>query len=307
MGGADVGLARAIEADLLPAPRLFYCGHAISQTGGHGDLRAGDRGLCEGGGFCGCGANTLSLVADGPEAVRAAVREELRRGATHIKLMASGGVTSPTDPIEHAQFCDAEISTAVEEAERAGVYVAAHCHPAQATRRAAALGVRTIEHATLIDEPTAQFLAERNVFAVPTLAAIFAMMEDGERYGLPGVSMTKLRRIADRAIEGLAIMHRAGVKMGFGTDLLGPLHLRQGSEFQLRAQALPALEILRSACAINAAILGREGRLGAVREGALADLLVVDGDPLKDISLLSGNGEKLAIVMSRGRFHKRAL
>ncbi len=305
VGGGDVGLATAIRDGLVsPTPRFFYGGRVISQTGGHGDFRPGDHALpveC-----CGCHCDYLSILADGVDAVRRAVREELRRGASHIKVMASGGVASPTDPLERCQYSDEEIRAAVDEATRAGSYVATHCHPAEAIRRSAALGVRSIEHCTLIDEETAAFIAEKGAFAVPTMAVIFALLEEGEKLGFPPVSMEKLRRVSDRALSGLEIMKRAGVKMGFGTDLLGPQHVRQSTEFTLRAQALAPLDILRSACVINAEILNQSGRLGCVREGALADLLVVDGEPLSDVAVLA-NHENLRVIMKDGAFHKRTI
>ncbi len=301
VGGADVGLASALKEGLLDGvPRLFHGGRAISQTGGHGDFRPGDHG-------CACHLDALTVIADGVDAVRRAVREELRRGASHIKLMASGGIASPTDPLERCQYSDDEIRAAVDEAVRAGSYVAAHCHPAEAVRRSVALGVRSIEHATLIDRETAEFMAGRGAFAVPTMATLAALAEDGTQLGLPAASMEKLRRIGDRAFAGLEIMKRAGVKMGLGTDLLGAQHVRQTTEFTLRAQVLPAIDILRSACAVNAELLGQSGRLGTIREGAAADMLVVDGNPLEDISLLARNGDGLLVIMQDGRFHKRVL
>lgn len=300
VGGADVGLASALKEGLLDgAPRLFYGGRAISQTGGHGDFRPGDYG-------CACHLDTLTVIADGVEAVRRAVREELRRGASHIKLMASGGIASPADPLERCQYSDDEIRAAVDEAARAGTYIATHCHPAEAVRRSVTLGVRSIEHATLIDRETAELVAERGAFAVPTMATLAALAEEGEQLGLPAVSLEKLRRIGDRALGGLEIMKRVGVKMGLGTDLLGAQHVRQATEFTLRAQVLPLIDILRSACVVNAELLGQSGRLGVIREGAVADLLVVDGNPLEDISVLAGNGERLLVIMQDGRFHKRA-
>jgi imidazolonepropionase-like amidohydrolase len=308
VGGGDVGLANALRDGLLDGPRLFYGGRVISQTGGHGDMRPGsseltDDILCG----CACHSDHVAIIADGVDAVLKAVREELRRGASHIKIMGSGGVASPTDPLDRCQYSDEEIRAAVDEATRAGKYVAAHCHPTEAVRRSVALGVRSIEHATLIDDETAAFVAEQGAFTVPTMAVIFGLLEEGERLGLPPVSMEKLRSVAGSALSGLEIMKRAGVKMGLGTDLLGALHVRQLNEFELRARVLPTIDILRSACAVNAELLGEEERLGVVREGAFADLLVVDGDPLADVSLLSGAGEHLAVVMNAGRFHKRAI
>jgi imidazolonepropionase-like amidohydrolase len=247
------------------------------------------------------------VIADGADAVRKAAREELRRGAAHIKIMGSGGVASPTDPLDRCQYSDEEIRAAVEEADRAGSYVAAHCHPKEAVRRAAALGVKSIEHATLIDPETAEFVAEKGSFAVPTMATIAALVEEGGKLGLPAASMEKLKRVGDRGLASLEIMKEAGVKMGFGTDLLGSLHVRQSTEFTLRAQVLPAIDVLRSACSVNAELLGQAGMLGSIRAGAAADLLVVDGNPLEDISILATGGDRLSVIMSEGRFHKRAI
>lgn len=309
VGGADVGIALAIRDGLLTGvPRLLYGGRVISQTGGHGDFRPGDHRLddvvC-----CGCGfhSDPMAVVADGVDSVRRAVREELRRGASHIKIMASGGIASPTDPLERSQYSDEEIRAAVDEAERAGAYVAAHCHPAAAVRRAAELGVRSIEHATLVDDEAAEIVAARGSYAVPTMATIFALAEEGEQLGLPAVSLEKLRRVSDKALESLRTLKSAGVKMGLGTDLLGPQHVRQSTEFTLRAQALPNIDILRSACSINAELIGHAGTLGCIHAGAAADLLLVDGDPLKDISVLGRGGDGLALIMKGGRFHKRAM
>jgi imidazolonepropionase-like amidohydrolase len=302
VGGADVGLANAIRDGLLTnVPRLVYGGRVISQTGGHGDFREGHLGLdrvsC-----CGCAfaSNHMAVVADGVEAVRKAVREELRRGAAHIKVMASGGVASPTDPLDRCQYSDEEIRAAVEEAERPGKYLVAHCHPAEAVRRAAELGVRSIEHATLVDERTAGFVAERGAYAVPTMATLASLSEEGKALGLPAASLEKLKLVQDAAFRSLEILYRAGVKMGLGTDLLGPLHVKQSREFALRAQVLPNVEVLRQACAVNAELMGLGETLGCVKKGATADLLVVEGNPLEDISVLARGGEGIAVIMKGG-------
>jgi imidazolonepropionase-like amidohydrolase len=309
VGGADIGLALAIKDGLLgTVPRLIYGGRFLSQTGGHGDFRPGDHSL-DTGSFCGCSyhGDQLAVVADGVDAVRKAVREELRRGASHIKIMASGGVASPTDPIDRCQYSEQEIRAAVEEAERAGAYVAAHCHPKEAVRRAAQLGVRSIEHATMIDEATAGFVAEKGAFTVPTMAIMVGLLEEGSSLGLPAISIEKLKRLGDGAFEALEIMKAAGVRMGLGTDLLGSLHVRQSTEFTLRARVLPAIDVLRSACTVNAELLGHAGKLGCIREGAAADILVVDGNPLENISVLGSGGDRLSIIMKDGTFHKRSI
>jgi imidazolonepropionase-like amidohydrolase len=309
VGGADIGLALAIKDGLLDrVPRLFYGGRFLSQTGGHGDFRPGDHSL-EAGHYCGCAyhADQMAVIADGADAVRKAVREELRRGASHIKIMASGGVASPTDPIDRCQYSDEEIRAAVEEADRAGSYVAAHCHPKEAVRRAVALGVKSIEHATLIDQATADYVAEKGAFTVPTMAVLFGLLEEGENLGLPAASIAKLKPFGESALSGLERMKKAGVRMGFGTDLLGSMHVRQSTEFTLRAKVLPAIDVLRSACTVNAELLRQAGSLGCIREGATADILVVDGNPLEDISVLGLGGEHLSMIMKDGSFHKRTI
>ena len=309
VGGADVGLASAIKDGLLTrVPRLFYGGRVLSQTGGHGDFRPGDHAL-DSDDYCGCAGrvDVLAVIADGVDAVRRAVREEFRRGASHVKLMASGGVASPTDPLDKCQYSEEEIRAAVEEADRRGAYIAAHCHPAEAIRRAAVLGIRSIEHATLIDKATADLVAEKGAFTVPTMAIAAALVDEGEKLGFPPVSMAKLRKLSDRALAGLEIMKQAGVKMAFGTDLLGALHVRQSTEFALRGQVLPAIDILRSACSIGAELLGQTGQLGCIRPQACADLLVLEGNPLEDISILAQGGESLSVIMTNGQFHKRMI
>lgn len=306
VGGGDIGAARALKDKMVAGPRLFYGGRALSATGGHGDFRdAEDEGHvhCCG---CGSGSNLITVIVDGVDEARKATREELRRGASHIKIMGSGGVMSPTDPLERCQFADEEILAIVDEAERWGTYVAAHCHPDEAIRRSATLGVRTIEHGSLITPDTAAFVAEKGSFVVPTMATAFALKDKGPEMGVPPVSYEKLLRVVDRMVESLDHLLKAGTKMGFGTDLLGPFHVRQCTEFGLRAQVLPPLEILRSACAVNAEILGETGKLGCVKEGAHADLLLVDGNPLEDISLLGADGEKLSAIMLGGEFVKQA-
>ena len=306
-GGADVGLATALRDKLLVGPRLFYGGRIITQTGGGNDQRSLEQNLPDH--TCGCAGyhDPFTVVADGQEAILRAVREELRRGASHIKIMLSGSVVSPHASVNRSEYSDLEVVTIVEEAKRAGKYVTAHCHTAEAMRRAVTLGVRCIEHGTQVDAETAALVAERGAYVVPTLAIMFAMLDEYETLKLAPVYIEKLRKICERALPGLHLMKAAGVKMGFGSDLLGPLHTRQTTEFSLRARALPALDILRSACAVNAEILGEPQRLGCIREGAFADLLVVDGDPLSDLSVLTGHGEHLAVIMNGGRFHKRAI
>jgi imidazolonepropionase-like amidohydrolase len=300
-GGADLGLALAVEQGLIRGPRLFFGGRALSQTGGHGDMRPREHpDAC-------CQAGALGQLADGPDEVRRVTRQELRKGAHHIKLMVSGGVASPVDPIWMLQYSEEEIRAAVDETGRWRRYVMAHAHTAEATRRCVAYGVRSVEHGTLVDRETAEFVAARGAFVVPTLVVIHALWEQGPALGFPPVSLGKLAEVKDAAIGSLEILRAAGVKVGFGTDLLGPLHREQSREFRLRAEVLSPAEILRSATSVNAELLDRTGELGVVAPGAIADLLVVDGNPLEDLGLLLDEGRHLAVIMKGGELHKVTL
>ncbi|MDR3509344.1 MAG: amidohydrolase family protein [Caulobacteraceae bacterium] len=294
-GGADFGLAQAIERGLIQGPRLLFAGKALSQTGGHGDLRSPhDAPLCACA-YCG----SLTQVVDGVDALRLATRETLRRGASHIKLMLSGGVLSEADPIWSAQYSDEEILAVVGEATARRAYVMAHAHTGEAALRCLRLGVRSIEHGALIDAATAQALAGQEIYVVPTLAIIDALL-NGPTDLLPGPARAKLATIASHAQEAVAACAAAGVKLGFGTDLVGELHPRQNREFVLRGQVQSPLEVLRSATSVNAALLQRTGDLGEVRRGAYADLLIVDGDPLRNLDLLARPHETLMGIISRG-------
>lgn len=305
VGGGDYGLAQALADGLVTGPRLYYGGRLLSTTGGHADWRPGqeddhDHHLCN----CGAIDQKLAVLADGPEGVLRAVREELRRGADHIKIVASGGVASPNDPVDNLQFTDDEIRTVCDEATRHGRYVAAHCHPAASIERSVRLGVRTIEHGTLIDEPTARYVAEQGAYIVPTMAVIFAFHEDGAAHGLPPASVRKIGEVVGHAQIGMERMKKAGCKIGFGTDLLGSQHTRHGTEFSLRKNVFTPLEILRQATSMNAEILRRSGEIGCVRAGARADLIAVRGNPLQDIELLGAQGRNLSLIMRDGVVYK---
>ena len=307
VGGGDYSLASAIQAGLVRAPRFFYAGKILSMTGGHGDFRAMNESRHTES-YCSCGDfNTLCVIADGEAECIKAVREQLRRGAHCIKIMGSGGVSSPTDPMWMNQYREDEIRAIVNECAERRTYVSAHCHPASAVRRSVEFGVRCIEHATLIDRETAKFVAERGAYVVPTMAIIFGLMELGEKMGFPVASQEKVKLAYTEALKGMDIMRQAGVKLGFGTDLLGDLYTQQAREFTLRSEVFSPLEILRQATSGSAEILMQEGRLGCITEGAHADMIVVDGDPLNDISLLAKDGEALSLIMRAGEIVKNRL
>ncbi len=302
-GGADGGLAEGVAEGLVPGPRLFPSGQALSQTGGHGDARPRTRSV-EACACCDYGA-VIARIADGVAECRRAARDELRKGATQLKIMASGGVASPYDPIANLQYSNEEMRAIVEEAESWHTYVLAHAYTPVAIRRAVDNGVRSIEHANLIDRETAEHLAASGGFAVPTLVTFDALNRFGRDVGFPDASLKKLEDVRAAGLAALDILAAAGVPIGYGTDLLGPLHKYQTREFVIRREAMTAFDIIRSATTVNAALLNREGELGIVAPGARADLIALAGDPLADISLLDGDGSHLAMVMKDGAFYKR--
>jgi imidazolonepropionase-like amidohydrolase len=304
-GGADWGLAEALERGLIRGPRLFYSGRVLSQTGGHGDFRP----RADTPNVCACGAYTseFSHVVDGVASVRRAAREELRRGATQLKIMASGGVASPTDAITSLQYSPEEMRAAVEEAEAFGTYAMAHAYTPAAVSRAVRAGVRTIEHGNLIDAATADLMAERGAYLVPTLVTYFKIEELGRKLGFPAVSQRKVKDVLDAGLASLGLARSAGVRMGFGTDLLGETHEHQSQEFSIRAKVLPPAEVIRQATRVNAEILGRADELGVIAPGAFADLLVVDGDPLADLSVLADPESGLPLILKAGAIVRNRL
>ncbi len=302
-GGADCHLAQAIGAGLIRSPRLFYCGKALSQTGGHGDFRRPQRFqpcACE---YCGA----ISILADGVDEVRKVAREQLRMGAHHLKIMASGGTASPSDAVWMQQYSDAEITAVVEEAKRRRTYVMAHAYTDEAIRRCVDLGARSIEHGNFVSSETAARMRDVGAFLVPTLVTYEAMSRYGPRIGIPEESMRKIADVRNTGIDSLEICHKAGTKMGFGTDLLGELEEFQCDEFRIRSEALPAREILRSATTINAELVGMADRLGVIARGALADLIVVDGNPLENVTVFKNDGSNVRLVMTDGRVVKNSL
>lgn len=300
--GGDVALSMALAQGLIDGPRFFFPGLAVSQTGGHGDLRpAGHYDACP----CAyCGA--LSVVADGPEEVRKIVREQLRTGATHVKLFVSGGVLSPTDPIWMNQFAIEEIQVAVAEAKTRRAYVMAHALTNEAVLRCVANGVRSIEHATILEDDGAKAIAEADAFVVPTLAIGDAMVREGAAMGLPATMIDKLKEVVSHANASLDRLRGVNARIGFGTDLLGKLMPQQSIEFRLRREVCTPIEILRSATSVNAALLQMEGKLGVIAPDAFADILIIDGSPLEDITVLE-NHDAIRTIIRDGRICKNSL
>jgi imidazolonepropionase-like amidohydrolase len=304
-GGADWGIKEAVEKGDVAGPRLFIAGAAIGPTGGHSDPRR----RTDFGGRCHC-CNAMAYtmnVSDGVSSVRKSAREQMRLGADHIKIMMSGGVASPYDPLDSMQFSVDEVKAAVEEAKAFGRYVCAHAYTPEAITRAAECGVRAIEHGNLIDDASAKLMAQNGMFLTANLVAYYAMKERAAEFGMTGDMLAKNDLVIDGGLRSLEICKRAGVPVAFGSDLLGQLQVEQSREFLLRREVLSPIEIIRSATTVGAQILRMEGKLGTLKAGAYADLILVDGDPLKDLGLFQEQGKHLAAIIKGGVFHKNTL
>jgi imidazolonepropionase-like amidohydrolase len=301
-GGADAGFRLAVEQGVVAGPRLRVSGQPLSQTGGHGDRRA----RTEHAAARGARVGLVSRIADGPDEVRRAAREQLRRGADQIKVMAGGGVMSPTDRLDSVQYSLPELRAAVEAAGATGSYVLAHAYTPEAIQVAVSAGVRSIEHGNLLDEPTARLMAQRGVFLVPTLVTYEKLYEQGEQYGVGSENLDKLAQVIDAGLASLRIAQAAGVKIGSGSDLLGPLSRHRGRELALKAQVLGAMGAIVASTRTNAELLGLDAEIGTVTPGKRADLIVVDGDPLDDPGVL-GRPETTPVVVTDGRLHRNLL
>lgn len=278
VAGGDAGLAKAIREGVFPAPDYQFTGPALSQTGGHSDEHPGDLDLCSGHGHMG-------EVVDGVDDVRRAVRQRFRMGAHAIKVMASGGVVSATDPIRLGQYSDEELSAIVDEARRRDSYVAAHVYPADLVRRVVALGVRSVEHGNLLDETAAAEMAAARAFLVPTLIAYDAMHRRGAEAGLSEDGQVKNQEVLERGRQAVQIALAAGVQVGFGSDLMGDLEDEQLAGLRLQVDAAGLEATLRSATEVNAELLRLPDR-GRIEEGLRADLLMLPGSLEDDPALL---------------------
>jgi imidazolonepropionase-like amidohydrolase len=304
VGGADFGLKTAVEEGHFPTPRLVISGKALSQTGGHADFRGRHDDRLSPGTRHRLGA--LGRICDGIDEVRRAAREEIKGGADFIKIMANGGCASPTDPIHFLGFSRSELEAIVEEAGMAGTYVSAHLYTDDAIRRCVEAGVHSLEHCNLITAETAALAAAKGAVAVPTLVTFDKLASEGVSLGFPPDSIAKVEKVRAAGMDSLGIMRKAGLPMVYGSDLLGEMHRHQSEEFVIRGRALPAHEVIASATHIAAKLLRQDGKLGAVAAGAHADLIVVDGDPLRDLSLLTAQGRHMPLIMKGGAFVKRS-
>jgi imidazolonepropionase-like amidohydrolase len=309
-GGPTFGLKRAIDEGVVPGPRIYPSGAFISQTGGHGDFRLphevprGVAGHLSHGELLGG-----SAIADGVPEVTRAAREQLMLGASQIKVMAGGGVASNYDPLDVTQYTLDEVRAAVEVAENWGTYVLVHAYTPRAIRQAITAGVRCIEHGHLVDEPTVELMADKGIWW-----CLQPFLDDQDAPRLPDpANRAKLLTMIEGTDRAYALAKKHGVPLAWGTDTLfdAQLSLRQGAQLAKMVRWFEPAEVLRMATADNARLLGLSGprnpypgKLGVVEEGALADLLLVDGDPLANIQLLEDPARNFLVIMKDGRIAK---
>ena len=302
-GGGDHGLARAVDEGYFTGPRIFYGGKQLSQTGGAGDYRAPSRRVWEDNYY----ANTIGVICDGVPEVRRAVREEVRRGAYHIKVYLSGAVDAPSDRVDSTQFSIEELDAIVEEATAANIYVAGHAYTSRAINRGLKCGVRSIEHGNLMDESSIPLFQQYGAFYVPTIVTYHSLAQKSRDGLLDPEIDEKLHIVIGGALGALEMAHKAGIPIVYGTDLFADMHGQQLQEFIIRSEVQPPADLIRSATSVAARLLRREGELGVVAPGALADLLVIDGNPLDDIRVLTTPDQTLKLIMKEGAVYKNEL
>lgn len=301
-GGLDDGFRTAIDQDLIQGPRLFLSVSPLTPPGGHFDQRisASEPNRPR---------NSLGVfpeICDSPEAVANATREVLRKGADQVKVAADGGVSSPNDKIGELQFSVAEMRVAVETAQAAGSYVMAHAYSSGAIRYCVEAGIRTIEHGNLLNEETAALMADNGTYYVPTMTTYDVLAKEA-CHELDPQTLEKLEQVSHTAHQAVVLAHNAGVKIGSGSDIIGPYQHLKGRELSLKAEAMSPMEAIVSATRTNAEMVGLGDRLGTLEAGKLADLIVLDGNPLEDMTLFERGADTVVTVMKAGRIMKNRL
>ncbi len=312
VGGPSFGLKRAIDLGLVPGPRIFPSGAMISQTGGHGDFRLPHevpRPTADG--LNHAERMGAAMIADGADAVRVRAREQLMLGASQLKLMAGGGVSSLYDPLDATQYTVAEIRAAVEAAENWGTYVTVHAYTTRAVRQAIEAGVRCVEHGQLIDEDTARLMAERGVWW-----SLQPFLDDEDSNPKQGEARRKQLMVAQGTDRAFTLARRLGIKVAFGTDILfnpGGVPRHNAQLVKLSRWFSPA-QVLAIATGGNGELLALSGErstyrgaLGVIAPDALADLILVDGDPLEDLALIADPVRNFLVIVKDGVVVKDAL
>lgn len=298
-GGIDAGLARVVATGKVRGPRILQCGPVQCQTGGHGHLAAEWEPTADWHDHSIPGLRTLSLLSDGPAEMRKNIRETFRRGADFIKMCVTGGVVSTHDKLTDTQFTVEEIAVAVEEAAARGTYVTVHAHNNAGIRNAVRAGVKCVEHGSQIDDETAALMAEHGVAHVPTFAVVHSLLEDAGAAGLPAAMRDRIGPAMEGQIAGLRASRAAGVKVGSGSDLIGPHQRHRGRELSLRSEIETPMLALESATRVNAEILGLGDETGTIEIGKLADLTAWATDPLTAPEVF-GEPDQVSLVLKAG-------
>ncbi|HUI28135.1 MAG TPA: amidohydrolase family protein [Candidatus Kryptonia bacterium] len=302
--GLDWGFAQATERGLVRGPRILFVGACLSQTGGHGDWREAHQHNPPIEGIYGLAA--VPRICDSPDEMRRAARDMLRTGAHGIKLMAGGGCMSPTDELEHTQFTVDEMAAACYEARTVNKIALAHVYTPRGIMNAVQAGVRSIEHGNFLDEESAACMREAGAYFVPTLTTYELISHYGEAQGIPRKMIDKINRAKAGGLESLAVARAAGLPICSGSDVLSSMQPFKAMELALKASVLGAHEAVISATRTNAALFGMADQIGTVETGKLADLIVVDGQPLDDVALLQ-DPTKVVLVMRDGQIMKQRL
>ncbi len=302
-GGVDPGLKKGLQENLIPGPRIFVSGQILSQTGGHGDFRLPTERhtLIPFDGGVGSG------IYDGVDEVRKAVREQLRQGVDFIKLMAGGGVTSPADEVTHSQYSPEELRVAVYEAESAGTYVAAHCYCDRSIINCAEAGVKTIEHGNLMTKKGAEAMKKADAYFVPTVAAYEMLDKYKKKLGLSAETIRKNAIVIEKAYKSIEVAKEYGLKIGCGSDLLGQLQANKGKTLSFMAQVLGEMGAIVAATKSNAEIIGIDDKLGTIEVGKLADLVLINSNPLKNINVFEDFQNNLTLIVKGGEIYKNLL
>lgn len=302
-GGIDGGFAQAVAEGYIRGPRILPSGAMISQTGGHGDWRLRyQEHLHE----TIPGLTALPAICDGPEQVRKAAREQLRRGATQVKVMAAGGAMSPTDALATTQLTVEEIAAAVHEARAVGKIVMAHTYSPASIANALAAGVLSIEHGNFLDEAIAARMVALGAYLVPTITTYELIDTFGESYGVPAFNLEKIRQAKQGCFDSLHVALDAGVKIGSGSDLLGPMQPFKTMELSLKARLMGPMGAIVSATRTNAELFGLADCTGTLEAGKWADVIVVEGNPLENIDLLRDKSN-VRLVLKEGAVLKDLL
>jgi len=302
--GLDWGFVQATERGYVKGPRILFVGGCLTQTGGHGDWREPHM---QGNPFPGLhGLVAAPRVCDSPDEMRRAARDMLRMGAHGIKLMAGGGCMSPTDEIEHTQFTVEEMAAACYEARAVGKIALAHVYTPDGIINAVRAGVRSIEHGNFIDEAAAACMRNAGAYFVPTLTTYFLISAHGAAENIPQRMIDKINKAKDRGLESLAVARDAGLRICSGSDVLSSMQPFKSMELGLKAQVLGAHAAILSATRTNAELFGMADQIGTVEAGKLADVVVVNGNPVDDIGVLQ-DAANVVLVMRDGVLFKDQL